>query len=198
MGAAFGAALAIALGVLAVYGTGEKAVRTALDITARWSFILFWLAYVAGPLGVVFRPAFAGLARRGRDLGLAFAAAHLVHVGLVVWLGLILNRVPLQGWLLWFFLAGLFFTYLLAMLSFGAAELLGAGLWRGIMFVAMNYILIAFARDFFVGALRAQELHREGWRIADYSILALLCIVAPLLRVAAAARRRADMRPSPA
>lgn len=66
------------------------------------------------------------------------------------------------------------------------------------MFVAMNYILIAFARDFFVGAIRAQELHREGWRIADYSILALLCIVAPLLRVAAAARRRGDMRPSPA
>jgi hypothetical protein len=197
MGAAAVVALALAVAVFAVYGVGEKAVRTTLDITARWSFLLFWLAYLAGPLGIRFQPTFAGLARRGRDLGLAFAAAHLVHVGLVVWLGMILGRVPLHGWLLWFFVAGIFFTYLLAVLSFGAAERLGPALWQPLMFVAMNYILIAFARDFFVGALRSQELHREWWRITDYSILALLCIVAPMLRFWAALRRRGDMRPNP-
>src|SRR5271154_1690380 len=95
MGLAAGAALLLAGLVLAIYGTGEKAIRTALDVTARWSFLLFWLAYAGGALGSLFRPAFHGLARRGREFGLAFASAHLVHIGLIVWLGLLINRIPL-------------------------------------------------------------------------------------------------------
>ncbi len=196
MGAAIGVALLLAVTVFAVYGTGEKAIRTALDITARWSFLLFWLAYVARPLAVLFGPSLPGVMKRGRDFGLAFAAAPLVHIALIVWLRLALNRMPLHGWLLWFFIAGIMFTYLMVALSFGAAEMLGPALWGGIMFVAMHYILIAFCRDFVVGALRTIELHREWWRIADYSILALLCIVAPVLRAAAALRRRRGMQPA--
>ena len=45
------------------------------------------------------------------DIG--FAAAHLVHVGLIVWLGIASGQVPLHGWILWFFLVALFFAYLL-------------------------------------------------------------------------------------
>ena len=62
----------------------------------------------------LFGPAFAGLARSARNLGLAFAAALQVHIGLVVWLGVVIGQIPLQGGLLLFFLVGLFFSYLLA------------------------------------------------------------------------------------
>jgi hypothetical protein len=60
--------------------------RVALRMTARWSFLLFWVAYAGGALATLFGPALAPLSGRGREFGLAFAAAHLVHIGLVIWL----------------------------------------------------------------------------------------------------------------
>lgn len=195
MGAAFGGALVLAASVLALRGGGEKGIRAALDVTARWSFVLFWLAYSAAALGNLFRPVLRPLARRGRDFGLAFASAHLVHVGLIVWLGIVLDRIPLRGGLLVFFATAIFFTYLLAALSFGLADWLGPRLWRAIMFLTMNYILIAFARDFVLGAIKAQTAHLELRHLLDYSFFTALCIAAPLLCLAASARRRRDLRP---
>src|SRR5437868_11069219 len=120
MGGAFGVAAAIAAVVLVLQGADNKGTRLALELTARWSFLLFWLAYagnaVAGLFGI------QALAGRGREFGLAFASAHLVHVGLVIWLGILLGRVPLSGGLLLFFLIALLCTYLLAALSFGGAK----------------------------------------------------------------------------
>src|ERR1043165_4357328 len=123
MGTAFGIALATVVIVLALNGTGEKSTRLALELTARWSFLLFLLAYAGNALA-----AFTGwtaMSGRAREFGLSFASAHLVHVGLVIWLGVILGRVPLSGGLLLFFLVGLFFTYLMAALSFGGVKALG-------------------------------------------------------------------------
>ena len=116
---AFGGALALAVAVLAGYGTGPDGLKLGLRVTARWSFLFFWLSYAGGAMAILFGPAFAGLARQARPLGLAFATAHLVHIGLVVWLGVVIGQIPLQGGSLWFFLVALFFTYLLALLSFG-------------------------------------------------------------------------------
>src|SRR6478735_11854926 len=98
MGAAFGIALAIAVAVLAVRGTGNASIRLALELTARWSFLLFWLAYAGNATAQLF--GIRSLAGHGREFGLAFASAHLVHIGLVIWLGVILGRVPLSGGLL--------------------------------------------------------------------------------------------------
>jgi hypothetical protein len=193
MGLATAAALLLAAGVFTVYGTGEKAVRTALDVTARWSFLLFWLAYAGGPLDSLFRSTFHNLARRGRDFGLAFASAHLVHIGLIVWLGVILNRVPLHGGLLVFFAVGVAFTYLLAALSFGLKEAIGPQLWRIVMFLGLNYILIAFGRDFVLGTIKAAN--HPSWHLLDYGVFAGLCIAAASLRFAAAMRRRWEMGP---
>jgi hypothetical protein len=197
MGLAAGAALLLAAGVFAVYGTGEKAIRTALDVTARWSFLLFWLSYSGGALGSLFRPAFHGLARRGREFGLAFASAHLVHIGLIVWLGVILNRLPLHGGLLVFFLVAIFFTYLLAALSFGLKDAIGPQLWRILVFVGLNYILIAFARDFVLGTVKAGTTNPQWWHLLDYGVFAGLCIAAASLRFAAAMRRHWEMRLPP-
>ena len=53
MSAAFAMAAVIAAVVLAVHGTTPRAINSALFITARWSFLLFWLAYAGGGLAVL-------------------------------------------------------------------------------------------------------------------------------------------------
>lgn len=99
-----------------------------------------------------------------------------------------LNRVPLRGGLLIFFAVALGFTYLLAAMSFGLA--MNPRLWRAVMFVGLNYILIAFGRDFVLGAIKTSTSHKEWWRVLDYSVFAGLCVAAALIRLAASMRRR--------
>src|SRR5436305_7517565 len=84
---AVAAALALAGAVLSDYGTGPDGIGQAVRYTARWSFLFFWLSYVGGAVAIVFGRPFGGLARSTRKLGLAFAAALQVHIGLVIWLG---------------------------------------------------------------------------------------------------------------
>jgi len=50
IGVALGVALLATCLVLGLAGTGEKPTRLALEITARWSFLLFWLAYTGNAL----------------------------------------------------------------------------------------------------------------------------------------------------
>jgi hypothetical protein len=185
---AFAGALALAVAILAGYGTGPDGLRLGLRVTARWSFLFFWLAYVGGAMAILFGPAFAGLARHARVLGLAFAAAHLVHIGLVVWLGVVISQIPLQGVGLWFFLVALFLTYLLALLSFGIGMRHLGRRWRPLLLLGTTYILIAFGGDFVGGALD-QKTH--NWlHAAAYLPFALLSLFAILLRFAASLRQR--------
>ena len=188
MGAAFAMALAITAITLALHGTDNKATRLALELTARFSFVLFWLAYAGGALAALLR--IDALAGRGREFGLAFAAAHLVHVGLVIWLGVLMGKVPLSGGLLIFFLVGLAFTYLLALLSFGGARALGP-LWQPLRFVGMNYILIAFARDFVLPVLYPKPTQYNVPHFLAYAPFAAASVAAPLLVLAVTMRQRA-------
>jgi hypothetical protein len=195
MSVAFVAALALAVAVLGIVGTDAKGIGVALRLTARWSFLLFWLAYAGGAMAVLFGSALAPLARRGREFGLAFAAAHLVHIGLVVWLYLISARPPLSGLLFVFFSIGIFWTYLLAGLSFGGiSKALGPSLWRLVRVVGLNYILLAFAYDFVLPVLRPGTAHQEYWHAAEYLPFAFLTAAAPVLCFAAAAHRRWGLR----
>ena len=190
---AFGGALALAVAVLADYGTGAAGIGQAVRYTARWSFLFFWLSYTGGAMATLFGPAFAGLARRARPLGLAFATALQVHIGLVVWLGVVIGQIPLQGAILLFFLVALFCTYLLALLSFGIGTRKLGRLWRPLLFLATTYILIAFGRDFVQGALDQNAWY---WRYAvEYVPFALLSLVAIPLRLAAFLRQRFELSP---
>ena len=190
---AFGGALALAVAVLAGYGTGPDGLKLGLRITARWSFLFFWLSYAGGAMAILFGPAFAGLARQARPLGLAFATAHLVHIGLVVWLGVVIGQIPLQGGIFLFFLIALFCTYLLALLSFGIGTRNLGRLWRPLLFLATTYILIAFGRDFVVGALYLDVRH---WLLfVEYVPFALLSLIAIPLRLAAFLRQRFELSP---
>jgi hypothetical protein len=194
MSVAFGVALALAVAVLAVAGTDTKSIRLALELTARWSFLLFWMAYAGGAIAALFGPALAPLARRGRDFGLAFAAAHLVHIGLVVWLYQISTRPPLSGSLFVFFTIGIAWTYLLAALSFGGlSRALGPRRWRLVRILGLNYILLAFAYDFVPSGVHTAILHPDVRHFAGYVPFAAMSVAAPLLNFAAAAHRRWGM-----
>jgi len=187
MGAALAIALAIAVSVLVLQGAGNQGTRLALELTARWSFLLFLMAYAGKALATLF--GWTLLKGRGRELGLSFASAHLVHVGLVVWLGIILGRVPLSGGLLLFFLIALFCTYLLAGLSFGGVKALGPA-WPPLRFLAMNYILIAFMRDFVLPVVHPKPAQVNLGHFLFYAPFMLLGIAAPLLVLAANVRTK--------
>ena len=189
---AFGGGLALAVAVLAGYGTGPDGLGLGIFVTARWSFLFFWLSYAGGAMATLFGPAFAGLARQARALGLAFATALQVHIGLVVWLGVVIGQIPLQGRVLWFFLVALFFAYLLVLLSFGIGMRNLGRLWRPLLFLGTTYILIAFGRDFVLGALDQKTQH---WLYAaEYVPFALLSLIAIPLRLAAFLRLRFGSR----
>jgi hypothetical protein len=164
-------------------GPRERMVN-ALQATARWSFILFWLATVAGPLRTLFGPAFKPLAQRARDLGLCYAAAHLVHLGLVLWMYLV-SAPDLSRQLVIFLGAGIFWTYLLAALSFEAVRgAVGVRVARVLRIIGVEYISLVFFVDFNKDPLGSPA------RIAYYAPFLALTVAGPLLRLAALAKRR--------
>ena len=181
IGVALGVALLASCVILGMSGAGEKPTRLALEVTARWSFLLFWLAYTGNALAQL--TGWEAIGGHGRELGLSFAAAHLVHIGLVVWLSYLLGRIALTGGLLIFFLVGLFFVYLLAALSFGGVRAIGRQAWRILRFVGMNYILIAFGRDFVLPVLHPKPAQHTLAHVLAYAPFAAMSVAAPLLAV---------------
>lgn len=188
MGGAFALAVAIAACVLAVYGTRPRAINIALFITARWSFLLFWLAYTGGGLAVLFGAIAQPIARHGREFGLSFAAAHLIHVGLVAWLCLI-GAAP-RWELFYFFVPPLLVLYVIALFSIPTLhKKLGQPFWVILRTVGMTYIAYAFGADFL-----ADPFSRDSRHIILYMPFALMTVVAPglhLLWVASPLWRRA-------
>jgi hypothetical protein len=138
MAGAFIVAFALAMIVFASLGAGDRGTLVALRVTARWSFLLFWLAYAGGALAKVSGLDFGGLGRRGRELGLAFASAQLVHVGLVLWLFHVMTK-PQGG--MAFFWIGVLCTYLLPLFSVQQLrDALGLRIWRTFRLIALEYI----------------------------------------------------------
>lgn len=183
MSSAFCAALGLAALTLAALGPGEQGTIAALKVTARFSFVLFWPAYAAGAMTTLFGPAFGPLKRRGREFGLAFASAHLVHLGLVVWLTYI-GAAPARGVFLFFGIAVLW-TYLLALFSIPRLQkALGSKGWWLLRVVGLNYIALAFAKDF----LGYPQLGNFKY-LLGYLPFVALSVVGPLLCFAAFLQR---------
>ena len=180
MGVAFLIAFALAAIVLLIFGAGSRGMGLALRITARWSFLLFWLAYAGGAMARLCGPRLGGLARFGRELGLAFASAHVVHLGLVLWL-LYFAAEPGGGMI--FFWVGMLCTYLLALFSLPRLrDALGPRLWRTFCTIALEYIALVFAADFILLPLRADGL---GNYPLSYLPFALMLVGGAGLRIVA-------------
>jgi hypothetical protein len=168
MAVGFAVAFALAAIVLVILHNGDR-YGTALRATARWSFALFWLAYAGGAVSSLFGGYFTALGRYGRELGLAFASAQLVHTALVIGLYFIASG-PLGAML--FFWAGIFCTYILALISlpwFHAA--LGSRLWRICSTMAMEYIALVFACDFVLLPLQANGVGKYPLSYVPFAVM---------------------------
>lgn len=188
MAAAFGVGLAIVVIARAVEGPGER-VSLALRATARWSFLLFWPASVGAALTALFGPRFLALAQRARNFGLAFASAHLAHLGVVAWIYYSSANPPSRSTLLFFGIA-VFWTYLLAILSFHhLSAKLNPRTWRVVRTIGVEYIALAFFVDF------AIHTFQDGVaNLIVYLPFVTLAAAGPLLRLAAALKRLSDAR----
>jgi hypothetical protein len=183
IGSALCAALALTGLVFVALGSGERGTVVALQATARLSFLLFWPAYAGGALTALFGSTFQPLKQRAREFGLAFASAHLVHIGLVGWLSYI-GAVPSRGAFIFFGIAVLW-TYLLALFSIGhLQQTLGPKGWWLLRTVGLNYIAYAFAVDFLRAPLLGDVKHAIG-----YLPFAVLAVGGPMLCLAAFVQR---------
>jgi hypothetical protein len=186
MAAAVITAIGLAGVILALSGTNGEGIRRALRVTARFSFLLFWCAYAGGNLATLFGARFRAMARRGRDFGLTFAAAHSVHVVLVIWLYRISSEPPISTQGAVFFSIGLFWTYLLAVFSIERlSKLLSASAWHTLRLVGMEYIMLAFQRDFLPGSL-----HADPKNLIAYAPFAILGLTGTALRIVGWLRKR--------
>lgn len=139
MGTAVGANLSLAAIIFAIRGFDARGTSLALAATARVAFLWFLLAHAGGPLTTLFGPAFLPLKMLGREIGLAFAAALLVHLGLVGWLCWIGAPPPIGVFV--FFGSVAVLTYVLAVFSCGNLHLLiGSKWWRLLRTIGMNVI----------------------------------------------------------
>ena len=176
--------------VVTVYAVGAPMHRLgmALRATARWSFLLFCLATYGGALTALLGSVFQPLARRGRDLGLAFAAAHQVHFALVAWL-LYSSPYAIPRLYLIVFSIGVFWVYVLAAFSLSSklSAWLGPPRWKIVRTIGVEYLAFAFAFEFanrILDGNRANALH--------YFPLFAAAVAGPLLRIAARLKRRSN------
>ena len=193
MGTAFGVALILAAAVLFGMGTGEKGTITALRLTARLSFLLFWLAYAGRAMATLFGPTFAILARHGRDFGLAFAAAQLVHIVLIVWLFYVTtgNRPDFADRFIQFECIGLVWIYVLAAFSIGSLRAtLTPNVLRIVYAIGLEYIALVFFFNFVVIPLRLGSQHFY----ISYLPFSVAIVLGPILRWTAMARSLAPAR----
>jgi hypothetical protein len=188
MAAAFGAALAIVL-VIRLSAPMHEQLGMALRATARWSFCWFWLASTGGALAALFTPRFQPVARRARGFGLAFASAHSVHLSLVAIL-LYRSMTPFPRIPLVLFSVGVFWVYLLALLSFKPASgIFQPRTVRLIRIVGVEYIALIFLYDFV-----NDSLHDGIGHFLSYVPLIALGAAGPVLRLAAAAKKSGKMK----
>jgi hypothetical protein len=182
--AAFVVAFALAMVALLMFGVGERGTAIALRATARWSFLLFWFAYAGGALAWLSRSRFDGLARRGRELGLAFASAtdsrwarpldHSHRKATRRRHAVLLGRNTLH----------------LSPRLFSISRLrdaLGPRLWAIFRTIALEYIAIVFAADFIVAPRQADGLSSYP---LTYLPFALVLISGAGLRIVAFSDRK--------
>lgn len=193
MAGAFLISVALAAVTLAALGAGHRGTIIALQITARWSYCFFLPAYVGGALASVFGPAFQPLARRARDLGLAFGSAHLTHLSLVGWLYYISPRPPVGTTTAIYFGVAAVLTYVLALFSIPTlAAGLPPRLWWWLRTLAMEYIALAFLTDFL-----HQPFNQGFVHLAAYLPFIGLAAAAALLRIAFYSKRLRQRRLAP-
>lgn len=183
-----GGAMLAAGAVVIGHGLGGDTDRDALlaaRYTARASFALFLIVYLAGPL-VTLKPGEVtrGIARDRRWWGLAFAAAHFIHLAALIRFFVVSGEEPK---LLTVVGGGFGYVVLAAMAATStdrAQRVLGSW-WNRLHTFGLHYLWFVFAFSYF-GRLFDPARQEQG--IAGFG----LAIAALILRIVAARRRLGD------
>ena len=155
IGLSFATAIAVAVAILIKDGTDPDGTIAALRATARFSFLLFFGAYAGGLFRKVPVALLQRLARRRREFGLSFAAAHSIHLALILWLFHVSRDPPVPLKTVIVDGIGFGWMYLLVIFSFDfARRRLSPPVWRGIFNIGLEYIAFVFATDFILLHLR--------------------------------------------
>ena len=178
MSLAFAFAVCLVAVVFSIKGMDKEGTITALKVTARFSFCLFWPAYAGSAVAILFGPRFAPIKRYSRHFGVAFASAQLVHLGTVIWLCWIGATPPAFDFIIFGVAAA--FTYILALISIDQLhKILTSMSGRILRIVGLNYIAFVFAFDF---------LHSPNGiagQTTFYLPFSILAVAGPVLRLAA-------------
>jgi len=176
----------LAMVVAIILGVGDlEPMSVALRTTARVSFIFFLGAFVAAPLVQVTRSAFGRWLRANRrHLGIAFVAAHTVHMGMVAkYLDANPGALPLP------FLAGaivlVVILYAMFATSFDVtARAIGPRAWKILHTTGIYLFAGVFSLAFIGGSVSAAA---PRWFYLPFGVAMAL---AWLVRIAAWMRRR--------
>jgi hypothetical protein len=157
LGASLAALTLICVVLLAVHGAGEDGLRVVVRATARTSVVLFAAAFAASGLRRLWRaPATAWLVRRRRQVGLAFAYSHALHLAAI--LGLVATVPAFGPSVSWVTIAGGGSGYLLiaamaATSSDAALKRLGTRRWRALHLTGLWVVFGIFAQSYLPRAL---------------------------------------------
>jgi DMSO/TMAO reductase YedYZ heme-binding membrane subunit len=191
-GAIAAAILAMAALILALTPDLAQGVRVVIRATARTSFTLFLLAFVASALAVLRPSPFTrSLVRERRYIGLAFAFSHLVHAVAIATYGHLspefwpgrtgFANVP--GTI------GYVFILLMAATSFDRpARLIGPKHWKRLHLTGMWVTATIFAYSYF------KRVPLNAWYLLPSVVLVIAVAVRVAGKRAMAARRRAALR----
>jgi len=180
--------LALTALVFANAGYGEPGTRAALRATARLSFSLFLALFAAptaggGPLG----RGEAWLAGHKYEIFSAFAAAHFVHLGLILRLYRLSPANPFDPGAV--IVGGLAYALIFIMLVSLAFEIAPARIGQRILEpLTLYYVWLVFVLTF------AGALDTQGWPVLVALLFAIAILPARWLGLRSAQRSRAVPR----
>ena len=169
---------------LAAVGVTEENILTVLLWSARASFLLLMVVFVARPLQQLLKqPWTANLLRNRRLIGIAFAGLHTAHLGFIFARGQVNDDFVLRAS---DNLGGTFvYTVILVMLATSwnsAARLLGRRNWKYLHTAGLYILFVAFTNTVRPLSLESPAIN---WLLLGIAIAALL------IRIAAYAGSRA-------
>lgn len=169
---------------LAAFGPNAEGWQMAARYTARVSFLLFIAVYLTAPAARAFAWV-APLKRERRGLGLAFAAAHYIHLGALVTYFQVAGTTPS---LLSVTLGGFAFVLIAIMAATSndaSVRALGPMNWRRLHTFGLHYVWFIFAATY------ARRIAANP-DMPEYVILLALALAALVVRLGTTFTRKAN------
>ena len=184
---------ALALTLVHVNGLSSHAISLALRITARVSFVYFFLVFIASPLHTLMRSRLSAILMRNRRvLGIVFGVSMSIHASFIVTLFVIHapNRPPqIQDTDFSLGIPGILYVAFMTATSFDALRRwLDSGWWKGLQTAGLYIVWYLF----FICLVDSEEHKSPAHPWLSYFPIIAALIGAMVLRLAATAQQAHD------